>query len=53
MELARERAREAEPILSISGKSLATASSPRTALEKLRRKDRKKKKRKRERGPAF
>jgi polyphosphate kinase len=53
MELARERAREAEPILSLSGKQMATASSPRTALEKLRRKDRKKKKRKRERGPAL
>jgi polyphosphate kinase len=48
MELARERAREADPIRAIGSMQFAPVSSPRSALEKLRRKDRKKKKRKRD-----
>jgi polyphosphate kinase len=48
MELARERSREQDTILAIGSKQFATASSPRAALDKLRRKDRKKKKRKRD-----
>jgi polyphosphate kinase len=47
MELARERAREAEPLLGLGPKPLAPLSSPRTTLEKLRRRKRKKPKRRR------
>ncbi|HEX9619333.1 MAG TPA: polyphosphate kinase 1 [Polyangiaceae bacterium] len=47
MELARERAREAEPLLGLAPKPLTALSSPRTTLEKLRRRKRKKPKRRR------
>jgi len=45
IELSRERAREAEPVLSLSSKQL----TPVTELDKLRRKSRKRRKRKKQR----
>jgi polyphosphate kinase len=47
VELARERAREPETLLTLNAKPFAAASAP--TLEKLRRKSKKKKRRKKER----